>query len=189
MNKLRLRDKQNYRLDPVREYLRNRMVPPEFGLVVQDLDAVVSDELPESGSREEIIRTYEWRFKATAEGRYLVVENKHQNTGMTKGQRHTFGLMHRIMRRGDPYRSHYIGWYLLKYSLDSNDCLNFPVILNDIFIMPEELSRRWLIGRMPYPSIFDEDAENLRSCQGVSMVGIEKWSQLDHKENPLTSCH
>jgi hypothetical protein len=82
----------------VRDIMRSRMPNARDGYVALDLDG--------------ILRWYGPTYGLDADGMVALLEVKHGDAELIPGQRRTFALLDRWLRRGaDPGR--YRGWYLL----------------------------------------------------------------------------
>lgn len=93
----------SYLLDSRREWLRHAIPNAASGFVLEDLDLIV---------RFYDRRSYE---KYSAYGRYLKVENKWNSDQMPTGQRMTHEFEHKLLRKADPERQYYVGFYLINW--------------------------------------------------------------------------
>lgn len=88
---------------PWRDWMREHLPIGPDGMVIEDLDLVSLL----FGSR--IGRRY------NDDGRFSLIEIK-QATGIIQyAQKRLFGLIHRVLRRGDPDRTFYRGFYILRW--------------------------------------------------------------------------
>lgn len=118
------------RLDERREWIRQSMPSGPDGFVAEDLDLVV--------------RTYGPMFHTDAKGVFMLVELKIGGAPLGASKVRTFGLLHEILRQGDPYRERYRGFFVVRTSSERwSDSTTFDV--NGIALTADEF-KRWLSG-------------------------------------------
>lgn len=134
----------SYLVDSRREWIRAVVPNARQGFVVEDLDL--------------ILRYYQ---PGSPYGRYLKCEFKWNNAVMSAGQRMTHELEHWILRKGDPERKVYIGFYLVHWpalpmSDDHQPEIDFSrnPLVNGHKITWAEL-REFLMFKKVIPSLFD----------------------------------
>lgn len=125
---------------PLRDYLRTAFPNGNSGFVVEDLDVVV--------------RHYGTDYHTDTKGRLLLIEQKHPGHGIGAAQKMTFGLMDTLMRKADPERLRYLGYYVLQVAFGVGNAPVFPVRVNGQEMDATEF-RRWITGEVILPSYFD----------------------------------
>ncbi len=127
---------------PLRDYLRSPGWPNgSDGFVVEDLDIV--------------IRHFGNGYHTDAKGRLLLIEQKHPGHWIRTAQQKTFGLLHGLLRKADPERQRYIGYYVLQVEFGDGSEPMFPVRVNGKELDAAEF-KRWITGETVLPSLFDE---------------------------------
>lgn len=96
---------------PYRDYLRENFPSGADGYVVEDLDVV--------------LRTYGTRFRSDDTGRVMLIELKYHPHWIGPAQQRTFGLIHQLMRKGDPDRERYLGYYVVWHDNSDWEASNF----------------------------------------------------------------
>lgn len=89
-----------------RDFIRKHVPPGREGYVAEDLDLVM-------------------RCYAAGDpiGKFMLVEFKYDKFGLDHSQRRTFGLIDGLLKKADPERRRYRGYYLLQYpEQDFNKC-------------------------------------------------------------------
>ena len=118
-----------------RDFIRKKVPPGYKGYVAEDLDLVMRHFTP----GEDPV------------GKFMLIEFKCGKSGLDWAQRKTFGLIDSLLRKADPGRRRYFGYYLLQYSNhDFNKC-NF-VEVNGKIVTKEGLLRflRFELDINPY---------------------------------------
>jgi len=105
MNKPVFRNPDKLQVLPFRDWIRANLPAGNQGYVAEDLDLM--------------LRVYGHEFNTDATGRFAECELKFGNATLDYAQIRTFRLRHTIMRKGDPERERYQGFYLIQYT-DSN---------------------------------------------------------------------
>ena len=96
---------------PWREWIRRTMPGSAEGFVFEDLDLVVR------------------RFdRDDPLGRFMFVEMKYGTASLDTAQQWTFGLIDGLLRRADPRRTRYIGYYLLQYPQKDPEKCRFVLV-------------------------------------------------------------
>lgn len=121
---------------PFRTWMRDHLPSGNQGVVIEDLDLVVLHFGPRIG------REYD------ADGKFMLVEVKHQRKNMDYPQRRLFGMIHRLLRQTDPEENHYVGFYLMHWE-DNFARVNGRQL-------SEGGLRSFLLGEDDIPSMFDE---------------------------------
>lgn len=119
-----------------REWIRQHL--PTNGLVAEDIDLI----LMQYGSligRQPI-----------DDGRFMLVEIKAKNGWPDYAQRRVFHLMDRLLRKADPDRQYYLGYYVVHWNYEANE----PVAINRQQVSSEQFNQ-WAIGQWTLPSLFD----------------------------------
>ena len=128
---------------PLRDYLRSPGWPDgKDGFVVEDLDVVV--------------RHFGNTFHTDAKGRLLLIEQKHPGHWIRTAQEKTFGLMDTLLRKADPERVRYLGYYILQVAFDADNAPVFPVRMNKQAMDATEF-RKWITGETVIPSYFEKE--------------------------------
>lgn len=127
---------------PLRDYLRGPGWPNgSDGFVVEDLDVVV--------------RHFGNGFHTDAKGRLLLIEQKHPGHWIRTAQERTFGLFDELLRKADPERVRYLGYYVLQIAFDENNAPVFPVRVNGKE-MDADAFKQWMTGETVLPSYFEK---------------------------------
>lgn len=126
---------------PLRDYMRKHLPAGGAGCVVEDLDVV--------------IRHYGTKYQLDATGRFMLIEQKHPGSFIATAQQMTFGLMHATLRKGDPNRERYTGYYVLNIAFDDDGNPIFPVLVNRKHQLDESQFKEWMNGALVLPSLFD----------------------------------
>lgn len=118
-----------------REWLRSDRFPTgSEGFVVEDLDLVVR-----------------WYVSKVDEvGKFMFCEIKNNRAGLKPAQRNTFRLIDELLRRGDPSRERYIGFYLIQPSLPEWENLNCMFQVNGKVLNHDDLSL-FFLGLLKIP--------------------------------------
>lgn len=98
---------------PYREYMRRRFPNGREGFVVEDLDLLV--------------RVYGRRYQTDETGRVMFTELKFGNAWIGTAQANTWKPIHLNMRRGDPSRTFYRGFYVVQYDKDDWEEASFRI--------------------------------------------------------------
>jgi len=114
-----------YFLDEYKVFAWISSILPREGYVLENLDM--------------ILRTYE--HKTSDLGRFKLLEFKHANTSLRKGQIFTFSLMDRMLRTSQE-NNRYEGFYLVNVDLN-----NKIFIVNNVMLTEEEF-RLFLLGKL-----------------------------------------
>lgn len=126
---------------PLRDYMRSNLPSGPAGCVIEDLDVVV--------------RHFGTKYQLDATGRFMLIEQKHPGSFIGTAQQMTFGLMHAVMRKGDPNRERYVGYYVLNIAFDDAGNPVFPVLVNRKHSLNESQFNEWINGFMILPSMFE----------------------------------
>lgn len=132
---------------PWREWIRRTMPGGVEGFVFEDLDLVVR------------------RFgRDDPLGRFMFVEMKYGTASLDTAQQWTFGLIDWLLRRADPKRIRYIGYYLLQYpDKDPEKCVF--VLVNGRRLWISDF-KRWLAFEHPVePMRFELPSKMLEAAQ------------------------
>jgi hypothetical protein len=127
---------------PLRDYMRQKLPTGGQGCVVEDLDVVV--------------RHFGYKYRLDADGRFMLIEQKHPGSFIETAQVFTFRLMHNTMRAGDPEKKRYVGYYVLNiaFDLDNGEPV-FPVLVNKKHSLNESDFLQWLNGDLVLPSMWE----------------------------------
>jgi len=85
-------------------------------------------------------------------------------------QKRVFGLLHRVLRQGDPAGRYYLGFYLVHWYEEHHVRVNGREIDMDGL-------KAFLLGEINIPSMFDDELEGQRPPHEIA----EKWDQLKHQ--------
>jgi len=121
------RNPDKFQVLPWRDLLRDLLPPGREGIVVEDLDLVIC----RFGKREG--RAY------SDDGKFLLMEVKYQNFRPNYAQRKVFGLIDRLLKKADPEKKHYIGYYVLHWWDDDH------VKIDNGSDMTKEQLKEWLL--------------------------------------------
>lgn len=143
MEKPVFRNPDKFQVLPLREYLREELPPGSAGCVVEDLDLLV--------------RHYGMRYGLDATGRFMLIEQKHPGSFIGTAQQMTFGLVHSVLRKGDPDRERYLGYYVLEVAFDEGQMPVFPVRVNRKYTLDRAQFVEWMNGALVLPSLFDQE--------------------------------
>lgn len=135
------RNPDTHQVLPLREYLRHKLPPGPAGCVVEDLDLLV--------------RHFGTNYGLDATGRFMLIEQKHPGYFIEGAQVWTFRLVHDTLRKGDPNRERYVGYYVLNIAFDDDKNPIFPVTVNRSHVLEEDKFGQWLNGALVLPSMFD----------------------------------
>jgi len=114
--------------DPWREWIRKNILGGPEGYVFEDFDLV-----PWLVSRRY------WRISDPI-GKFMLIEKKYGNSIMETAQIRTFGLIDHTLRKGDPKRKRYMGFYLFQYP-DEDPWKCTQVTVNSKTITIDEFKR------------------------------------------------
>lgn len=156
-NKPRFRNPDKYQLLAWREWGRDKLPNGNSGMVQEDLDLVSLIFGPL------INRLY------NADGKFMLIEIKTSLGEMGYAQKRVFSLIHRLLRKADPSKNFYIGFYLVRWNLGEQDivdcckdCPNKPKVnpgkpekVNERSVTEQEYIE-FLKGKIEIPSMFDE---------------------------------
>ena len=145
----KFRNPELYQVLPIRTFFRGEC-GFEFpsggqGFVVEDLDL--------------LFRWYGPQYGQDADGRFRLAELKYESSTIRTAQRKTFGLMDRILQRGDPDGLRYDGFYLIQLypnPADPDDIItaNTRFVVNGEEMTTEQF-RTWSLNpRSTVPSYF-----------------------------------
>lgn len=135
------RNPDKFQVLPLREYMRLTLPSGPSGCVVEDLDILV--------------RHYGINYGLDATGRFMLIEQKFPGSFIGSAQIRTFGLIHDTLRKGDPNRERYVGYYVLNIAFDDFGNPMFPVTVNRSHVLDEDKFGQWLNGALVLPSMFD----------------------------------
>lgn len=135
------RNPDKFQVLPLREYLRRKLPAGSSGCVIEDLDLLV--------------RHFGNNYGIDTIGRFMLIEQKHPGSFIEGAQVWTFRLVHDTLRKGDPDRKRYVGYYVLNIAFDSNKNPIFPVTVNRSLSLDEKQFLKWLNGALVLPSMFD----------------------------------
>lgn len=90
-------------VQPWREWMRQECPPGTAGFVAEDLDLVV---LRFSGLASRLYHE---------DGCFMLADMKHNDKWLSYSQRRLFGLMHRLLRKGDSQSRFYLGFYVVQW--------------------------------------------------------------------------
>ena len=102
-----------------------------------------------------VVRHYGPRYHTDDNGRVMFIEQKHPPFWIQGAQVMTFRHLHRMLRRGDPERKGYIGYYVLQIAFDENEQPIFPVCVNRKNTLDEIQFKKWMTGTVVLPSLWD----------------------------------
>jgi hypothetical protein len=83
------------------------------GFVTEDLDLVV--------------RLFGAKYNTDATGKFMLIELKHGNAQPAIAQQKTFGLIDSLLRKADPNKQRYLGYFILNYDNEDWNKANFRV--------------------------------------------------------------
>lgn len=135
------RNPDMFQVLPLRDLLRTLLPKGTEGCVIEDLDL--------------IIRHYGPKYQLDAKGRVMLIEHKFPTHYLGRAQENTFGLIHELMRLGDPKRKRYLGYYVLQFAFDENKLPIFPATVNRQYQMDKTEFVKWLNGITILPSLWD----------------------------------
>lgn len=138
MAKPRIRNPDLIQILPWREWIRENMPTGTEGIVVEDLDLIVLRFGPQEG------------LGYNDNGRFMLVEIKQKGAPLPYAQKRVFGLVHQVLRRGDPARRYYLGFYLVHWYEEHH------VKINGREVLDMEQFRAFLLGKIDIPSMFDD---------------------------------
>lgn len=105
-NKPVFRNPDKFQVLPWREFIRQNLPAGNEGFVAEDLDLIV--------------RIYK---HDDPEGKFMLIELKYQQSTLNTAQKRTFGLIDKLLRKADPERKKYFGFYLVQYPFEKpEDC-------------------------------------------------------------------
>lgn len=143
---------------PLREYLRRELPNGRDGFVVEDLDL--------------LIRHFGPRYGTDSQGRFMLIEEKRNGCTIGAAQQRTFGLVDEVLRKGDPNRERYTGYYLLNTVYDGNNELAFPLRVNGQ-TMTRDQFHQWLEGALRVQEYFGADGWGRRNGVYQPVNGFE----------------
>ena len=120
---------------PWREWIREELPAPKEGFVVEDLDLIVLQFGPLIGR------------KYSDDGKFMLIEIKYEKFDIDYAQRRLFELIHRLLRKADPDKHYYIGFYIITWSDKGDICINGKKI-------SKEQLKQFLMGEIDIPSFF-----------------------------------
>ncbi len=96
-----------------REYIRRHLpgVKGDSGLVVEDIDL--------------LCRVYGSFYEDDQTGRFIMIELKFGNAQLKYGQKSTYKLIVQLLRKADPKKLRFMGFYQLNYSDEDWEIANF----------------------------------------------------------------
>lgn len=131
----KLRNPDKVEVFPWREWGRQYLPKPQEGMVLEDIDLVVLRFGPLEG------RPY------SADGRFLLAEIKQGGGGKLEyAQERVFGLLHRLLRKSDPTKQYYVGFYLIQWG-------EVGAIVNGRKLTWVQL-RDFMLGKLSIPSLW-----------------------------------
>ena len=115
--------------------MRANLPNAQGGMVIEDLDLVplMFGTL--------INRPY------AADGKFMLVEIKEKYGQMGYAQKRVFQLMHRLLRKADPQKEYYIGFYLVKWNSHKPESVNGIPVTESEFV-------EFMTGKKYIPSLF-----------------------------------
>lgn len=158
MSDTQFRNPDKVQVLPLREYLRRHLPNGREGFVVEDLDL--------------LIRHFGPRYGADPTGRFMLVEEKRNGCTIGMAQQRTFGLVDEVLRKGDPGRERYTGYYLLNTTYDANDELTFPLRVNGQPLDRDQF-HQWLEGELSIREYFGPDGWGKRNGVYQPIQGFE----------------
>jgi hypothetical protein len=135
------RNSDIYQRLPIRDYLRTALPEGSQGMVVEDLDLV--------------IRHYGNSYRLDGKGRLMLVEQKHPPAWIEYAQEKTFGLIHQLIRAGDPDKKRYLGYYVLQIAFNGEEPV-FPVTVNRKHELDKAQMLDWFNGKLILPGLWEE---------------------------------
>jgi hypothetical protein len=135
-NKPVFRNPDKYQVLEWREWMRDNLPNGKSGMVVEDLDLVPLLFGPlVNRQRDE-------------DGKFMLIEIKTAFGQMGYAQRRLFSMMHKLLRKADPDRKYYIGFYLVRWNNGKPESVNNARVTEQKFI-------EFMTGKATLESMFD----------------------------------
>jgi hypothetical protein len=123
MEKPTFRNPGLFQVYKFRDWIRDKLPNGPNGCVVEDLDLV--------------IRVYGPNFHSDGTGKFMLIELKFWGSWIQTAQKNTFGLIDHLLRRADPNKERYLGYFVINYNDEDWDQSRFSI--NHIEVSGEEL--------------------------------------------------
>mgnify|MGYP001492292630 CR=1 FL=1 len=127
MNKDNFNNPDKLQLLSFRKWLRNNMPKGRDGFVVEDLDLV--------------IRWFGYNYGFDSVGAFMLIELKFGSAEMDVPQIKLWGLIDSLLRKADPERKRYFGFYLIQYTDDDWNVSGFRI--NKQSVTREQFVKFW----------------------------------------------
>jgi hypothetical protein len=122
---------------PWREWIRDALPTGSDGFTFEDIDglAAVHGNLARSGSK------------------FMLLEIKWWGTKLDYSQKFNFERVHRLLRKADPFKREYAGFYILEWPRERGPYVR----LNYRHLLEWDQLEKFLLFRLRYPSYFSPE--------------------------------
>lgn len=128
MSKPVFRNDDKFQVLKHRDWIRNNKPPGNEGYVVEDLDIV--------------LRIYGTNYDTDSTGKFMLLELKFGRAYIDYAQRRTFGQINYMLRKADPGRVRYMGYFVVQYDNDDWDKSEFTI--NRVSVTRDEFVNKFL---------------------------------------------
>ncbi len=150
MTKPKFRNPEHFEINPMRDWIRKNIPSGPRGVVVEDIDLINNGN--EVSDIDLAIRWFGPKRNSDRYGKLALIEIKYiKKPRLNRSKVMTFGLLDKLLRKGDPKKKQYKGFYLLVYDNDDWDNSNFW--LNQQPITKQELINFFCGKAQPIPPL------------------------------------